>query len=73
MAPTRSRGESADRIASATFAPTPCTVVSRQNQSRSAESAKPYNRIASSRTTVSISTRASDGGDGKADNVRVLA
>ena len=46
----------ADRIARATLPPTPCTVVSRRNQSRSAESAKPYRTMASSRTWVSISS-----------------
>ena len=44
----RSAGSSADRIASATRAPTPCTPVSSRNQSRSAARAKPTRRMKSS-------------------------
>ena len=58
---------------SATFAPTPCTVSSSRNQSRSAVSVKPYRVMASSRTCVSISTRATAGAGGSAESVRVEA
>ena len=61
MAPIRSRGDRADRIDSPTLGPTPWTVVSRRNQSRSAVSMNPNSWIASSRTWVSTSNFADRG------------
>ena len=45
---------SAERMASATRAPTPWTEVSSRNQSRSAAVAKPTSRIESSATSISV-------------------
>ena len=47
---------SAERIASATLLPTPCTVVSRRNQSRSPAWAKPSRRMSFSLTCRSVNT-----------------
>src|SRR3546814_7566349 len=58
-------------MASATRAPTPCTVVKSLNHSRSRAPPKPYRWIWSSRTCVTISRRAASPGGGRADNVRV--
>ena len=49
-----SSGDRIERIASATLAPTPCTLVSRRNQSRSLAVAKPISRIESSLTSISV-------------------
>ncbi len=50
MAEARSAGFSVPRMASATRVPTPCTVKSSRNHSRSTSSAKPKSRISCSRT-----------------------
>ena len=54
MAEARSAGLSVPSTDSATLAPTPCTVCSRRNHSRSTSLVKPNSRIWSSRTWVSI-------------------
>ena len=50
IAEARSAGFSVPRMASATRVPTPCTVRSRRNHSRSRSEAKPNRRISCSRT-----------------------
>ncbi len=57
MADARSAGLSVPSTESATLAPTPCTVCSRRNHSRSTSLRKPNSRIWSSRTWVSIDKR----------------
>ena len=54
----------------ATLAPTPCTVCSWRNHSRSRSLANPNNLIWSSRTCVSIDSVAGSPGDGSACSVR---
>ena len=54
MALARSCGDSVPSTASATLAPTPWMVCSVRNQARSTSLVKPYRRMASSRTCVSM-------------------
>ena len=61
---------SVERIESATLAPTPCTVVSSRNQSRSLPALKPYRSIASSRTSVSTARLTGPPLFGRAPSVR---
>ena len=65
--------ESAERMASATRAPTPWTEVSSRNQSRSAAVAKPTRRIESSATSISVWSTTSSPIAPSADSVRLEA
>ena len=65
-----SAGGSVESTASATLAPTPCTVCSRRNHSRSMSLRKPNSLIWSSRTYVSIDSTAASPSAGNACSVR---
>ena len=70
MALARSAGASVPNTESATLVPTPCTVCSSRNHSRSTGVIKPNSRIWSSRTWVSIASTTGSPGAGSACSVR---
>jgi hypothetical protein len=65
--------DSAEKIASATREPTPCTEVSKRNQSRSSAEAKPIRRMSSWLTWVTVCSTTSPPSAPRLERVRVEA